>query len=179
MTDNNEVVLQPVVLGGNPEDWYRYEPEKLDRDEDDGRMPENLEELSKNVIGRKIVSAEKAIMPVTSYGYTRKTSGFLITLDDGKRVFMGHTDDCCAFTNVHDFLLHPDKIDHAITGVGTTDGFTKWHIYADYGDILELDVAWSCGNPFYYGYGFDIEVMEVPEQPAIEMPFYKATSSQE
>lgn len=37
-------------------------------------------------------------------------------------------------------------------------GFTKWHIYADMGDVMELDVEWSCGNPFYYGYGFDIVV---------------------
>ena len=43
-------------------------------------------------------------------------------------------------------------------GVGTTDDFQTWHIYCDLGDILELDVAWSCGNPFYYGYGFDIDV---------------------
>lgn len=23
---------------------------------------------------------------------------------------------------------------------------------------MELEVGWSCGNPFYYAYGFDIQV---------------------
>jgi hypothetical protein len=50
---------------------------------------------------------------------------------------------------------------HIITGVGTTDGYATWHIYADMGDVLELSVGWSCGNPFYYGYGFDISVKEL------------------
>lgn len=45
-----------------------------------------------------------------------------------------------------------------VAKVGTTEGYTKWHIYADFGDVLELDVSWSCGNPFYYAYGFDIAV---------------------
>ena len=45
-----------------------------------------------------------------------------------------------------------------ILGVGTTDGYTTWHIFADMGDVLELTVVWSCGNPFYYGYGFTITV---------------------
>ena len=48
-------------------------------------------------------------------------------------------------------------------GVGTTDGFTRWHIYADMGDVLELEVGWSCGNPFYYGYGFNITVESVAD----------------
>jgi hypothetical protein len=49
-------------------------------------------------------------------------------------------------------------VDHIILGVGTTDGYTTWHVYADAGDVLELAVGWSCGNPFYYGYGFTITV---------------------
>ena len=44
-------------------------------------------------------------------------------------------------------------------GVGTTGEYTRWHIYADLGDVLELTVGWSCGNPFYYGYGFYIDVV--------------------
>jgi hypothetical protein len=56
--------------------------------------------------------------------------------------------------------LHPERVDHIITGVGTTGGYTTWHIYADMGDVLELSVGWSSGNPFYYGYGFDISVVE-------------------
>lgn len=27
------------------------------------------------------------------------------------------------------------------------------------GDVMELEVGWSCGNPFYYGYGFSINVV--------------------
>jgi len=46
-------------------------------------------------------------------------------------------------------------------GVGTTAQYQTWHIYADWGDVLKLEVGWSCGNPFYYGYGFDIDVVEV------------------
>ena len=49
-------------------------------------------------------------------------------------------------------------MDHVILGVGTTDGYTTWHIYADFGDVMRLKVGWSCGNPFYYGYGFTIRV---------------------
>lgn len=66
--------------------------------------------------------------------------------------------DCCAYTNLDAFLLNPELVDHIITGVGTTDAYQTWHIYCDLGDVLKLDVGWSCGNPFYYGYGFDIKV---------------------
>jgi hypothetical protein len=57
-------------------------------------------------------------------------------------------------------------VEHAILGVGTTEGYTKWHIYADFGDVMQLDVGWSCGNPFYYGYGFDIAVEPRPPEDA-------------
>jgi hypothetical protein len=29
------------------------------------------------------------------------------------------------------------------------------------GDVLELQVGWSPGNPFYYAYGFHIDVVPV------------------
>jgi hypothetical protein len=66
--------------------------------------------------------------------------------------------DCCAYTELESFLLNVGNIDHVITGVGTTNGYTTWHVYADLGDVLEMQVGWSCGNPFYYGYGFQISV---------------------
>lgn len=138
-----------------------YPEEELNKggyEEDDGTMPENVDALRKSVVGRKIVSAEKGEVPGRWGGYT--TKGFIITLDDGKRVVLRNTDDCCAYTDLEGFLLHADKIEHVITGVGTTEGYTKWHIYADLGDVLELSVGWSSGNPFYYGYGFDIAVEE-------------------
>lgn len=120
-------------------------------------MPENVETLGDHVIGHKIVSAEKLPAPKRGYGYHSDTD-LVLTLDNGDRVRIVDTDDCCAYTELKSFLFHPEKVDHVITGVGTTEGYTKWHIYADFGDVLELSVGWSCGNPFYYAYGFDILV---------------------
>lgn len=142
-----------------------YADEKLDQDYDDGTMPQNVAELREHVVGHRIVSAE------------RDGGTFTITLDDGTRVEVANSDDCCAFTDLQAFLLHPERIDHVITGVGTTDGYTTWHIYADMGDVLEMTVGWSAGNPFYYAYGFTIRVVEpdvirvqawLGEPPAIE-----------
>lgn len=84
-----------------------------------------------------------------------------ITLDNGEKVLLADTSDCCAYTSLESFLLHPERVDHIITGVGTTDKYQRWHIYADLGDVLELEVGWSAGNPFYYGYGFDIHVIPI------------------
>lgn len=134
----------------------RYPTETLDNKwEDDGTMPENVAELERAVIGHRIVSAEQQETQGRWYGTTR---GLVLTLDDGTKVSLVNTSDCCAFTDLEGFFLHPEAVDHVITGVGTTEGYTKWHIYADFGDVMELDVVWSCGNPFYYGYGFDIAV---------------------
>lgn len=135
-----------------------YEPETLPSDYDDGTMPGNVDELRSAVVGRRIVSAEKGTV-VNDWG--RPVDGFVITLDNDRRVSLANTDDCCAYTELEAFLLHADRIDHIITGVGTTDGYQKWHIYADMGDVLEMTVGWSSGNPFYYGYGFDITVEDM------------------
>lgn len=133
----------------------RYKKEKLDPEIDDDTMPENVEALKNAVVGHKIVSVEKTKASKNYWGTSESTT---LTLDDGTTVELLDTNDCCAFTELREFLLHPDKVDHIITGVGTTDGFDTWHIYADFGDVLELTVGWSSGNPFYYGYGFDIRV---------------------
>lgn len=135
-----------------------YAPEILDDDDDNGTMPENVATLSEAVIGHRIVSAHNEQVPRQRGG---PQESFVITLDNGKKVTLSGGDDCCAFTELDSFLLNVDKVDHVITGVGTTEGYTKWHIYADLGDVLELSVGWSCGNPFYYGYGFDIAVSEM------------------
>lgn len=116
--------------------------------EDNGTMPQNVSELREAVVGHRIESVQQ------THDY------FTITLDNGKRVRLADTHDCCARTVLDEFLLHADRIDHIITGVGTTGGYTTWHIYADLGDVLELSVGWNPGNPFYYGYGFDIAVEE-------------------
>lgn len=147
-----------------------YEVEVLDEEEDDGTMPENLEEFSDNVVGHRVVSVGpvvesdlEAVKKNVPYLYMTNRNGLKLTLDNGKSVFLLNTEDCCAFTEVEDYILNLDKIDHVITGVGTTDGYHVWHIYADLGDIVTIDVGWSSGNPFYYGYGFKIVVIDEEE----------------
>lgn len=138
-----------------------YPPEELDWDIDNGTMPENIETLASHVVGHKIVSVEKDASVHNDLWGTGV--GTLLTLDNGKQVILENTSDCCAFTGVENAILHLDKIDHVITGVGTTEKFDRWHIYADLGDVVELEIGWSPGNPFYYGYGFDIQVRDIPE----------------
>ena len=143
----------------------RYPVETLSDDDDDGTMPENVDTLAEAVIGRRIVSAEKEEVEA-QWGGTE--TALVITLDDGSRVMLVDTSDCCAYTELEEFLLHPESVDHAILGVGTTDGYTTWHIFADFGDVMKLTVGWSCGNPFYYGYGFDIGVQGLPSEASGE-----------
>lgn len=132
--------------------------EVLGEDDDNGTMPENVETLRQAVVGHKIVKIEKdVVIRQRSWGRVTAT---VITLDNGHQVQLEDTSDCCAYTELQAFLLHPEQVDHVITGVKTTDGYTVWHIYADAGDVLDLTVGWSCGNQFYYGYGFDITVVE-------------------
>lgn len=140
-----------------------YPTEVLDEDEDDGTMPDNVEALRQAVVGHRIVSVEQGVEVQGRYYGTETAT--ILTLDNGRTVRLVNTDDCCAYTELEAFLLHPELIDHAILGVGTTNGYTTWHIFADMGDVLELTVGWSCGNPFYYGYGFDIRVEDDQPRP--------------
>lgn len=145
----------------------RYPTEYLDPNYDDGTMPASLESLGEAVIGHRIVSAEKTGSisgALGRDGYRWNNTGLILTLDDGTKVAVAERGDCCAYTDVKAFLLNPELVDHVIMGVGTTDGFTTWHIYADAGDVLKLTVGWSCGNPFYYGYGFAIDVVPAEAQ---------------
>lgn len=135
-----------------------YPVEILDADDDDGTMLENVEKLGEAVIGHKLIGASMERVP---HRYRGHEPALVLTLDNGKRVILRDTDDCCAYTALEKFVLDPAKVDHMILGVGTTDGYQKWHIYADFGDVMELQVGWSCGNPFYYGYGFDITVEDI------------------
>lgn len=141
--------------------------------EDDGTMPKNVANLEEAVIGRRIVSAETTGINPDDFepfgdSYSVGSTGLVLTLDDGRRVLLADTSDCCAHTYLKKFLLHPERVDHAITGVASTEGYTKWHIFADLGDILELDVEWSSGNPFYYGYGFDLAVSTTIEGSVLQ-----------
>lgn len=138
-----------------------YPAEELGPDDDDGTMVDNVATLSAHVVGHRIVEVERNVtVPARYYG---TTTGTALVLDNGKRVVLSDTDDCCAYTQLEDVILNLDKIEHVITGVGTTGGYETWHIYADLGDVVELKVGWSSGNPFYYGYGFDITVREAGE----------------
>lgn len=153
----------------------RYPVETLSEYDDCGTMPENVDTLREAVIGRKIVRA----FQVPTGNRWRGGNDLVLELDNGTQVKLANTDDCCASTELESFFLDPASVDHAILGVGTTGDFTKWHIYADFGDVMQLEVGWSCGNPFYYGYGFgilvepitiDAEVVQVvaEDQRAIE-----------
>ena len=135
----------------------RYPFEVLGDEDDDGTMPHNVTSLERKVVGRRIVRVEKRRVK-KYWGITEVDA---IVLDDGTEVQLHDGSDCCAYTELESFLLNPELVDHVITGVGTTDGYTTWHIYADAGDVLQLKVGWSCGNPFYYGYGFDIKVAPI------------------
>jgi hypothetical protein len=143
----------------------RYPAETLDTGDDDGTIVQNVDTLRSTVVGRKIISAEKrdvhALMKALGRptGYWSSDEGLVLTLDNGTQVLLSNTFDCCAYTSLEGFWIDPASVEHVITGVGTTEGYTTWHIYADMGDIMRLTVGWSCGNPFYYGYGFDIEVI--------------------
>ena len=121
-------------------------------------MYANANELANAVIGHRIVNVET----VKKEDYWRRESEVLqLTLDTGYKVTLRNTDDCCAFTELKSFVYNADKIDHIITGVSTENDYETWRIYADMGDVLELSVGWSEGNPYYYGYGFEIEVEEL------------------
>ncbi|UXM92533.1 hypothetical protein [Paenarthrobacter sp. JL.01a] len=143
-----------------------YPVEVLDENDDDGTMPNNVADLSKHVVGRRIVAIDRDARTRGPYEWSGDVTGTALVLDNGQRVTLINNGDCCAYTDLEDVILNLDKIDHVITGVGTTEGYTKWHIYADLGDVAELTVGWSCGNPFYYGYGFDIVVTPEVETTA-------------
>lgn len=147
----------------------RYPVETLDPEDDDGTMPDNVETLAEHVVGHRIVKAEmrdRIEYQHPEFSWEETGDGLVLTLDNGTEVALVNTSDCCAYTEIRQFLLHPDKVEHVVMGVGTTDGYTTWHIYCDYGDIMELTVGWSCGNPFYYGYGFDIVVLPIEQVTA-------------
>lgn len=145
-----------------------YPEEKLDEDEDNGTMVDSKKALEDAIVGHKIAKVYKGRVEEAEVSWRSGEWCTVIELDDGRKVKLVEQGDCCAGTEVHNFLLHPDKVEHAILGVGTTEEYTKWHIFADYGDVLELEVGWSCGNPFYYSYGFDIVVEDIPEGSTVE-----------
>lgn len=147
-----------------------YPPDYVPSDYDDGTMPNNVDDLRDAVVGQRIVKAEVVDFRYDEFAGTEHTywddwrdsgSGLVLTLDNGRRVVLVDSSDCCAYTQLEEFFLNVDLIDHAITGVASTDGYETWHVFADMGDVLRMKVGWSAGNPFYYGYGFKIGVSEI------------------
>ena len=120
-----------------------------------GDMVSSRDSLEDAVVGHRIVDVGTA-KDSGSWGFGDQLE---ITLDNGKKVLVHNTSDCCAYGELNNFLVNVENIDHIITGVGTTDGFETWHIYADMGDVLQLGVSWS-GSNGYYAYGFKIEVVD-------------------
>lgn len=131
-------------LKGNP---VSYE------DEIDEPLVENVKAFTDAVVGHRIVN-------VTRDTEARWDKSTYITLDNGKVVELNDTSECCAYTALRSFLLNVDLVDHIITGVRTEDNYETWHIYADMGDVLKLELDWSEGNFPYYGYGFYINVRD-------------------
>ena len=123
----------------------------------DETMSDSRDELKGAVVGHKIVKVEKVATNDSFYYGGDKT---IITLDNDTQVELVGGGTCCAYTELDSFLLNPELVDHAILGVGTTDNYQTWHIFADMGDVLKLDVSWSEGSG-YYGYGFDIRVRPI------------------
>lgn len=123
-----------------------YPPVTGEYMDDNGTMPENVEQLANAIIGHKIVRVDQNGNSAT------------LTLDNDTTVELRAEYDCCAYTDLQDVIQHLPSLDHVITAVRPSGDYTEWHILADLGEVLELKVAWSCGNPFYYAYGFSIVV---------------------
>ena len=168
-----------VGIEVTPEDSYS----------DDGTMQRSAEELQKAVVGHRIINAERKFIVYrhSPYGREKESRGthMVLTLDNQTEVILIEQGDCCAYTSIDAYKLM--STEHVITSVGTTNGFQKWFIYGSLGlgfsgdkVIFGMDVDWSCGNPFYYGYGFEIIVQPItivmdakPEPKGItKMPFF-------
>lgn len=146
-------------------DYAQYVDPTVDSDEDDGTMPANIAEFADHIIGRRIVKVEPKVTEMTRPyrawpDMTQMATFARLTLDNGKTVQLSDGGDCCAYTDLEEVIQHLPSLDHVITSVTTTDGYTRWHILADMGEVLEFKVDWSCGNPFYYTYGFEIAVTD-------------------
>lgn len=128
----------------------------------DEDMRENAAELEALIVGHKIVKVEKNVkIPMKTYSWGSDT-GTAITLDNGKRVFLEDTSDCCAYTELESFLFNEELADHIITSVKTEDSCQTWFILADMAEVLKFDVSWSEGSG-YYGVGFTMRVFDAAE----------------
>ena len=127
------------------------------------QMEGSVEELASAVIGHRIISAVHEGVPRDRWGNAYEDI-LVLTLSNGNRVKIIDSSDCCAYTQLKAFMLSPSSINHVITSVGTSNGYTTWHIYAAMNDVLKINVAWDEGTG-YYGYGFKIKVIEAKGGP--------------
>lgn len=132
----------------DPTDYSAYVDPSVDEGDDDGTMPASVASLVDAVVGHRIDLVD------------RNNDAYELHLDSGQIVRLVEEGDCCAYTEVSQIVQYLPSTDHVITAVTTTDGYTRWHILADAGEVLEMQVGWSCGNPFYYAYGLTIEVSD-------------------
>lgn len=123
-----------------------YEREMFGDGEEANTMNHNVDEFEEAIIGHRIVMA------------VQQGKRLRITLDNGYTVVLRDSDDCCAYTEVSEFLAQPAMTEHVITGVKTSDGFNTWHIMAKDEKLIDISVDWSSGNTGYYMYGFYIDV---------------------
>lgn len=127
----------------------------------DPTMQEAVDALTKSVVGQRIVAARKGTWSEPNKYFPDRPNeyrGHILTLADGSEVRIYPLDDCCAFAEIDRLLLHPENIEHVITGVKVEENYQKWYILADLGSVLDLDVSWSEGSG-YYAYGFEISVV--------------------
>lgn len=117
---------------------------------DDGTMAANVEVFARHVVGHSIVDVEKV-------NVGSREEAFRITLDDCTQVTLYSTYDCCAYTFLSDFRKGPG-FNNVITSVTSEKNYTKWFVMAEGIPALEMDVDWSEGNPYWYMFGFEIEV---------------------
>ncbi len=114
-------------------------------------MGRSAEELSRAVVGHKIIGVGKA----DTSGW--REPGIVLVLDNGQQVVVRGSGDCCAYADIDDWLFDIDKIDNVITAVETEDNYETWSIMAGADKVLGMDVSWSEGSG-YYMYGFKIEI---------------------
>jgi hypothetical protein len=134
-------------------------------DDDDGTMMQNVTDLADAIVGHRIVKVEQnaPVESVFNTDYWTKKADVIFTLDNGRRVVLIAGGDCCAYTELMGIVEHLPTIDHIITAVEPDGDYNNWHIFADFGEVMELEVGWSAGNPFFYGYGFNIQVLDIED----------------
>lgn len=123
-----------------------YERETFGDGEEAETMNHNVDEFEEAIIGHRIVMT------------AQQGKRLRITLDNGRTVTLRDSDDCCAYTEVSEFLARSAMTEHVITGVKTSDEFNTWHIMAKDEKLVDISVDWSSGNTGYYMYGFYIDV---------------------